>query len=94
MTIAAAVVYAFALAAEVRGVWLLQRERRTARDAIQRWRDANPERHEATTNGQTKQISGLMELLLGNDASRRNTIGLLLLGAVLGAVGNYLSLSW
>jgi hypothetical protein len=35
-----------------------------------------------------------MDLLLGDESSRRNAIGLLLGGAIPDAAGNFLSLSW
>jgi hypothetical protein len=61
---------------------------------IQAWRAANPSGNAEGSYGRMVQVNSLMEMLLDNDRSRRTAIALLVVGAVIGALGNYLSQSW
>lgn len=94
MTIAAAACYVVALVAELWGIALLVDEARKANAAIRRWRAANPRGNPEGSYGQGLQLNDLMEMLLGNQGSRRKAIILLVTGVVVGAAGNFLSLTW
>jgi hypothetical protein len=66
VTIASAVCFAIAAAAELWGIALVVTEGKRAQAALRRWRDANPENHAQGGVGQQKELNGVMEHLLGS----------------------------
>jgi len=104
VTIAAAVCFVVALTAELSGIWLIVREARGARVALQRWRGPasvddpimRAFRHRDVMSAHMQQESDdeVIALLLGNQANRSAAVLLLVVGVVIGTLGNFLSLSW
>lgn len=95
MTIAAAVCFAVALIAELRGIQLVVRQGRSTAAILQRWKDMNPDNRPEGTYGQMEGgLNGVVVELLAGQAEWRRPVELLIAGAVVGALGNYLSLSW
>ncbi|MGY1845527.1 hypothetical protein [Modestobacter sp. SYSU DS0875] len=106
MTIAAAVCITVAGLAELAGIWLVVKEARNAQQALRRWsgplsaRDVDPvraafRRRDVTIAHMQQEADGeVIAHLLGSQARQRTAILLLVVGVVVGALGNFLSLSW
>jgi hypothetical protein len=92
MKVASAVCTGAALLAELVGIYLILREGARATESLQRWRDANPEGHADGSYGQHKLLNTVVEDVLGSRRNRWWAVFLLIGGATLGAVANWLSL--
>jgi hypothetical protein len=86
----AVVCWALALVAEITAVLVLFREGRRTGRALRRWRDEDPE-HDALLARQ-RRLDAIVDVLLGNELDRSAAVVLLLVGIVVGAIGNFLSL--
>ena len=90
---AAAVCYAVACLAELGGVWLVVREGMTAHRKLLEWELAdNPVNEGKGTWNQVALVNGVVRVLLGARAGIAWAVALLVVGIVMGTVGNYLTL--
>jgi hypothetical protein len=82
-----------ALVSEVAGVTLAASELRHAQRTLREWDRANPQGNALRPLDQTAMLNGVIKGLLGNPFDRASAVVFLVLGAVLGAAGNFLSLT-
>lgn len=94
MTIAAAICYALALVAELWGIGLVVREGSRVGGILRRWQGANTGGNEKGSLQQILELNEILTDLLTQQADRKRAVQLLIIGVVVGAAGNYLSLSW
>ncbi|MCU1613131.1 MAG: hypothetical protein JWO98_671 [Frankiales bacterium] len=94
MTTAAAICFAIALAAELRGICIVVEEGKRTAAILRRWRGANPAGHQGGSLAQLEALNGVLTELLEGQANRRRAVQLLVAGVMVGALGNFLSLSW
>jgi len=106
VTLAAAVCFTIALVAELAGIRLVVRNGQTAQRALREWsrpkttpdadgpmavlRRGNTE----LAHLQLEADEGVLEHVLASQARWGLAVGLLVGGAAVGALGNFLSLSW
>jgi hypothetical protein len=78
--------------AELGGIALLVRQAGQARRQLEQWADANPKRHLEGSFQQQTLINPLVTGLLRERARPQTAIFLLVVGVLLGTVGNFLTL--
>jgi len=83
--------YVIALVAQLAGLVLVIREARRAGRALRRWQAANPAQNPEGSLGQQTRVDEVVTALLGNPLDRWTAVLLLVLGVVVGGVGNFLS---
>jgi hypothetical protein len=84
------VCWVLALVAEVAGLLLLVIESRRTGRALQRWRQLDPD--EEGLFAKQRQLDELVDVLAGNPFDRGAAVALLVLGVVVGTIGNLLTL--
>jgi hypothetical protein len=84
------VCWTLALFAEVAGILLLVVEGRRTGRALRRWRQVEPE--DEGLFAKQHQLDGLVDVLAGNPVDRGTAVALLVIGVVVGTVGNLLTL--
>lgn len=90
----AIICYAVALLAESGGLVLVVLTLRADRSALLRWRAANPLNNEGGSYDQTPLVNQIVTQILDEPRWRqRVAVGLIALGIVSGALGNFASLA-
>jgi hypothetical protein len=84
--------YGIALVTELTGLVLVIREARRAGRALRRWQAANPAQNPQGALAQQTHVNEVVAALLGNPVDRWTAVLLLVVGVVVGGLGNFLSL--
>ena len=92
MDVLAGICFVASALAELGGIGLLVRQASAAKAQLQRWLDANPERHIEGSYNQVALLNPLVTGLLQERSRPWTPIALLVTGVVLGTVGNFLTL--
>lgn len=92
MQVAAAVCYVIALLAESAGIVLVWLEAQGAQRALRKYLKLNPEGNPGGSYGQLAELQPVIVEVLGSRSKRWLAVGLLIVGVVAGALGNFLTL--
>jgi hypothetical protein len=84
------VCWTLALLAEVAGLLLLVADSRRTGRALRRWRQVDPD--DEGLFAKQHQLDALVDVLTGNAFDRATAVALLVLGVVVGTIGNLLTL--
>jgi hypothetical protein len=84
------VCWTLALLAEVAGLLLLVADGRRTGRALRRWRQVDPD--DEGLFAKQHQLDALVDVLTGNAFDRATAVALLVLGVVVGTIGNLLTL--
>jgi hypothetical protein len=84
------VCWTLALLAEVAGLLLLVADGRRTGRALRRWRQVDPD--DEGLFAKQHQLDALVDVLAGNAFDRATAVALLVLGVVVGTIGNLLTL--
>ena len=84
--------YVVAALAQLAGLALLVKEVQRTGRALARWRATWEEAGEADSSRLRSELGAVVDHLLGNRFDRRSAVVLLVIGVVVGALGNLVSL--
>ncbi|MDP9428481.1 MAG: hypothetical protein M3Q47_06195 [Actinomycetota bacterium] len=86
------VCYVVSVLAQLAGLALIVKEVQRTGRALARWRAIREEAGKADSSGQRGELGAVVDHVLGNQFDRTSAVVLLVIGVVVGALGNLLSL--
>jgi len=92
MDVFAGICFVISAATELGAVWLLVAQARMAKAELSGWELANPAQNPEGSMGQLMLLNPVVTRLLGDQARPRTTVALLVIGVVVGLIGNFASL--